>query len=319
MNRKLENRLGMFHKVLYFFKANEAIFNPIAHFGPAIAELKAITEDIQTEEIKNTSDYSGATIQKNELREKVEKLCSKVGSAVRAYGANNGQLNILDASDYLQGNLTRVGDSELYVLAVQLYRKADPIKGFLAPYGSGTADVAQLNTQSSAFVDQIHVPRGYRKVRTLAVQQIAALFKQADEPLQKLDAYMAVYQHNHYTLFLEYKSARAIDNRPSGHTVHKKRGRVLPGFVAHAAFREGILKPATKLTLYNTGKKGDLAFYFSARAAERPTETTKLTIVSPGKEVTIKASEAGYTPHLTQLNIHNSNVLHGQWKAVVER
>lgn len=319
MNRKLENKLGMFHKVLHFFKANESTFNPIAHFGPPIAELKGIADDIVKEEIKNIRDYTGATEQKNEVREKVEKLCAKVGSAVLAYGANNSQPDILDATDYMTGNLARVGDSELYVLAVQLYRKADPIKGFLAPYGSGTTDVAQLNTQSSAFVDQIHVPRGYRKVRTRAVQQIAALFKQADEVLQKLDAYMAVYQFVGLTLFAEYKLARAIDNRPSGHTVHKKRGKVLPGFVAHAAFREGILKPTVKITFYNTGKKGDLAFYFSARAAERPTETTKVTIVSPGKEVSIKVSEAGYTPHLTQLNIHNPNVLHGQWKAVVER
>ena len=124
----------------------------------------------------------------------------------------------------------------------------------MAPYGSGTTDVAQLNTQSSAFVDQIHVPRGYRKARTRAVQQIAALFKQADEVLQKLDAYMAVYQYNHYTLFSQYKTARAIDNRPAGHTVHKKRGKVLPGFVAHAAFREGVMSTLERVRASHVGK-----------------------------------------------------------------
>ncbi len=308
----------MLLKVQGFFERYNSTFSPFPQFPPLINEIKDLVDTISKEAGVVISDFSGYTEQKNDDRTKLEEISGKVSSALLGYGAANGQPDIVEREDYLVSSLGKSPDSELYVLAVQLYRTALPVQGSLTPYGSGAADVTELNNAAEKFLPQIKVARNQRKVKSRAAKKVKELFVQADEALRKLDIYMNVYQHANSNLYTQYRFARKIDKRVGGHTLHKKRGHVLPGNVAHAAFKPEVLKANSKLILSNTKRGGDVVFYFSANANEKPTAQTKLTTVSFKQATNITAAEAGYTLHTKELNVLNPNVTIGAWKAQIE-
>ncbi len=318
MNSNQANKWYMLLKVQSFFKTFNSTFSAFPQFPPLITQIGNLIESIPKESVDVSADLSGFTQQKEDDRLALEKVCGKVGSALLAYGIANGTPYIIESEDYLPSSLTLSSDSELYVLAVQLFGVAQPVEAALVTFGSGPADVAELNTGAGKFLPQIKVGRNQRKVKSRAAQKVKELFAEADEALAKLDTYMKVYQYNDANMYDQYNTARKIDKRAGGHNVHKKHGKVLPGFVAHAPFAAEVLKATSKLILSNRKRGGDIIFYFSQRANEKPVAQTKLTTVSFSKPLKITANDAGYTVHTPHLNILNPNVTHGLWKAEIE-
>jgi hypothetical protein len=307
----------MLMSTAHFFKKEEAVFNPLLHFAPIITGLNSTIDEIVQEAGKVSQDITGATLDKSDRREKLEPLTHKVAAALISLCNFTGIEQLIEADDYLPSSLDGSRDSDVYVLARQLYIKANPVKDQLLPYNCTPADVDMLNTTAENFLPWIQVARNVQRERSRSVKKLAAFFKQADELLERADSHMAVYQYTNNDLFFLYKGARKIIDNASGHTVHKKSGRVLPGFVDTAPFAEGIVKPESKMIFTNSGKGGELFFYFSSKAGQRPAATTLLTKLANGKSVKTIASAAGYTVHTPVLNILNPNVRHGQWKAEV--
>ena len=317
MNNRQGNKLTMLMSVNAFFKEHNTFFSTKPHFVTVINELKDTVDNIFKEAGLVSQDITGSTEDKNAKRLKLEALSGKVSKAVLSYYINTGQVPPLQEDDYLQSSLQNAADSELYVAARQLFIVADPVKALLAPYSSGPADVAALNTAAELFLPEIKIARNVRRERSRSVKKLSELFRTADALLDRADGYMGVFRFSDFDLFTEYKLARQIIDRASGHTVHKKQGKVLPGFVAHAPFAPGILKAASKLNLSNMGKTGELVFYFSSRANARPQTNTKLNTVKNNKTLKTTAAEAGYTVRTPFLNIENPNARQGQWKAEV--
>lgn len=319
MTNDQTDKLKMLWDTAFFFEKEAAVFNPLPQFPPLINELKLQTREIENQEMISTGNMTGYTEAKNQTRQTLVNLLKKVSDSLLSYGQNNSAPYIIEREDYLAGRLSDASDSEVYVLAVQLFRKADPVKASLPPYGSNPADVVLLQTTADSFVDQIRVPFANRKARSRAVAQVKKLFAQCDEVLQTLDIHMAVYEYININLYLRYRSARNIDNLSGGHTVHKKRGRVLPGFVAYAPFTAAALKGVKKFIFYNEGKKGDLQFYFSAHPRERAQAGTTLTTLNGDSRIEIAVAQSGYSAATPYLNIHNPNAFAGKWKAEVKR
>ncbi|MGE0638163.1 MAG: hypothetical protein AB7G44_07310 [Bacteroidia bacterium] len=317
MNTRQNNKLSMLMGVNAFFKEHNTFFSTKPHFVTVITALKNTVDAIFAEAGIVSEDRTGYTEDKKDKRTKVETLSGKVSQAVMAYYTNTGDVSPLEEDDFLQSSLTGCADSNLYVSARQLFAAADPVKAFLAPYNSGPADVAALNTAAEAFLPTIKGSRNKRRERSRSVKKLAELFRAADTQLERADGYMGVFRFSDNSLFTEYKLSRQIIDRASGHTVHKKQGKILAGFVDHAPFAPGILKPATKLALSNSGKAGELVFYFSSRANVRPKTDTKLNTVKNNKTLKTTAAEAGYTVHTPYLNILNPNARPTQWKAEV--
>jgi hypothetical protein len=317
MNSKQENAFGMFSMVLLFFKDYETFFNPLAHFQPLITGLNDLSNLIIETDSKATADNTGYTKKKNKKRDKLEVITHKVAAALMGWTSFSGTVPLIEADDYLPSSLGSSRDSDIYVLARQLYTKANPVKTLLLPYNCTAADVDQLNTNAEDFLPEIQIARNAERESARARKKVAELFKQTMELLHKADDNMAVYQYTQHKMWTEYRLARKLVNNASGHSVHKKSGRILPGFVATAAFAEGIVTSESKMILTNSGKGGDLFFYFSSKAGERPQAGTVLTKVANGKSVKSIASAAGYSVHRPVLNILNPNVRHGAWKAEV--
>lgn len=318
MNSKQENRFGMLTGVHSYYVKHSAFFNPIAHYPPLITGLKNILDSIIKQAGISTEDITGYTETKSASRKKLEKISGKVANALMPYCIYANLEPVIEPGDYLPSALSTATDSDLYVLARQLFNHAEPVKNLLPPYGSGHVDVALLNTTAENFLPQIKVARNKRRERSRSVKKLADIFLQADELLVKFDNNMAVYQYIQLDLWTAYKLSRKITDNASGHTVHKKRGQVLPGFVAGIPFSREVLKATSKLVLSNTGKTGELVFYFSSQAGVRPLSETKLNKVQHNKTLKTTATEAGYTVQTPFLNVLNPNVRHGQWKAVIE-
>lgn len=317
MTGRQSNKWSMLLKVNSFFNNNSSVFAPLAHFTPFINEIATLIEDITHEEASGNQNMSGYTEQKSTTRIEVETVSHTVGVALLSWGSLNAQPYIIEREYYLPGSLGNCTDSDLYVLARQLFAKADPVKNALVPFGSGPADVGLLDSRSQEFLPQIRVARNNRKMRSRSVKQVEQLFKRADEVLETLDIFLKVYQSTNPILHSKYSTARKIDKVVGGHTVHKKRGNVLPAYVAHAPFAPAVLKATARLLLTNQSRKGDVVFYFSREPRVLPLAGDKLTVVAFGKPVNITASDAGYTVHSPHLNIRNPNVKHGSWKAEV--
>jgi len=317
MTSRQENKLGMFIGVQAFYEENDALFNPLPHFNTLITDFKNTINSIIKEAGIAGEDNTGYAIEKNEARQELEKITVKVANALETYCLSMGQTALIEADDYLPSALSNATDSDVYVLACQLSLKAVPVKNLLLPYDCTAADVEQIATASEKFLPQISVARNIRKERKRSVKKLAGYYKHADELLEKSDIYMAVYRFTRNPLWLTYKGMRKITDNASGHTVHKKKGQALPGFVAHAPFADEVLKKATKLLLSNMGKTGELIFYFSNKPNIRPQQDTKLNKVQNNKTLKTTLSDAGYSVHTPFLNIFNPNVRHGQWKAEV--
>lgn len=314
MTNRQNNKLEMLMSVNNFFTENNAVFIPFPHFPPLINALKDVVDNIFEQSGLSTENITGYTEQKNMYRSKLEMSCGKVGKALLAYFTNTGLTSPLEADDYLPSAVSSAADSDLYVAARQLHLHADPVKTLLAPYNCSAADVDALSAAAETFLPEIKVARNKRRERSRTVKKLAQLFRDADALLQNADNYLAVYQFTNQKLYTAYKLSRKIIDRASGHTVHKKQGRVLPGFVAYAAFAPGIVNEKTPLTLSNKSKAGDLHFYFSSRTSVRPAPGAPTLTVKNGKTLKATPAELGYNAQNTILNIWNPNVRHAQWK-----
>jgi hypothetical protein len=226
MTNRQSNKLDMLMSVNAFFKEHNTFFSTKPHLVSVINALKDNVDHIFTEAGIVSEDITGSTEQKKDYRTTVETLSGKVSYAVLAYYTNTGQVPPLEEDDFLQSSLSSAADSELYVAAQQLFAAADPVKALLPPYNSGPADVAALNTAAATFLPYIKIARNKRRERSRSVKQLSELFRTADALIERADGYMGVFRFSDNGLFTEYKLSRQIIDRASGHTVHKKQGKV---------------------------------------------------------------------------------------------
>lgn len=317
MDNKQSIKWSMLVSVKTFYQQNSTIFNPLPQFPPIINEISDLIQAMTEQSAITIADFSGFTEQKNDVRLALEEICVKVSSGLVGYWVVNPQPDTIETDDYLPSYLQLSSDSELYVLAVLLYRVAQPVQGSLLPYGVTAAEVGDLNTVAEKFLLQIKRPRNQQRIKSRAIKKLKELFGQADAVLEKSDIYLKPFQFSNTNLWSRYQSARALVNRPATHTVHTKRGKVLPGFVAHAPFAPEVLTEKVNLILTNTAKGTDIQFYFAANALEKPTAQTILTSVSFRKPVTIASVQAGYTTRTPHLNILNPGASIRRWKAEV--
>jgi hypothetical protein len=311
----------MGNSVAQFFDRESAIFGVLPQFPPVTLKLKNILMKMVREDVIISANMKGYTQSKNTTRVELLRLMKLVSDSLLSYGANNGDPYIIDEDIYLPSALSTSSDSELYVLGVLLFRKADPVKVSLPLYGTQLADVAALNTTADSFLMQIGVPTANRKAKSRAVARLKGLFAEMNDVMDTLDDLMAVYEYTNPNLHSRYRSARNIQNLSGGKRVHKKKGRVLGGDTAHAPFTDKGLKGVKHFILYNESKqKGTkLAFYFSAQKNAQPQHENKLIRVVAGEKTTIAVDESGYSASTPYLNIYNPNASTDYWKAEVKK
>jgi hypothetical protein len=321
MTDQQEEKYGMYLSVAKFFETNWSLFGALPQFPPQTLKLKNLIVKISKEDGIATANMKGDTVVKQTTRDTLVEISKTVSKALLSYGRNNGSPYIIEEDDYLPSALSKATDSELYVLAVLLWRKADPVKASLAIFGSSPADVALLSTTADSFVEQIRVPATNAKARSRAIGNRKQYFADTEVVMQTLDDLMAVYAYTDANLFGRYRSARKPQHLAGGKRVHKKKGRVLPGSVANAPFKEKALKGVKHFIFYNEGKQKDakLAFYFAAEANQPPQQDSKLIAVKSGEKTTMAVADTGYSAATPHLNIYNPNAQMGQWKAEVKK
>lgn len=213
MRNDQEAYFAMYLKVKNFYTKNAASMTAVPAVVPFFNQLNTQIAQLITADTGSLADITGYAIAKSFKRTTLETLCLKVSNAVTSYAVVNNDFVLQKRADFPTSNWYKYTEDELISQATIVKNLATPLAASLTPFGATAAEVTQLGTATTAFVDVVSDPTLAIDVRKDDNSKVVDLIEQIRNLLNdKLDVLMRSFEVNNPSLFNLYKSARAIDS-----------------------------------------------------------------------------------------------------------
>lgn len=212
MDAETENKISMYLKVRDFLKIYETTLAANIAIPALSISFNAMIDNFFNSAGAAGTNSKGYTEAKKKSREVLRDSCKLVSAALFAYWNHNNLEATLDARSYLQRALRRASGDTLYTRATELHHAADPVKALLAPYNCTPAAVDALLTHKNQFLSEDKQPRTMLKTRAQARKAMLDHLRQGKTILQALDIHVHTFASTHKALYLEYRTARSVDN-----------------------------------------------------------------------------------------------------------
>jgi len=211
MNKKQNDNLSMLHGVQNHFNVNTAIWSSNIPISDVKTALSAKLEQIAQAALMQSTDSTGATIDKARLRSDLEAKGFFVCSVLRAYANLNPGYQLYKRLQITKAGFVRFRENDLLVAIDDLDAAAAPIIEFLVPFGVTQSTLDELMAARAAFHNIMNRPdeiTGNRKNATLLITQ---LLKEAVALLEgKMDHMMEIFRSTEPQFFNVYFNDRAI-------------------------------------------------------------------------------------------------------------
>jgi GTPase SAR1 family protein len=227
MNDRQENKFTMYKAVTDLLDANTAKTASMTAFATALNGFKDIIENISGKNILKGSAASGKTTLKNQLQNNLIESTVPIAAALFALGSATNDPRIQALGNVKKSDLQNLRDTELTDKVTLIKNTADAYAAGLVAYGITAADIAALETKSTAYNTALGGKESGFSTQYAAGGVMSDLFKQADAILEEqLDKMMEKFNPSDQQFYLEYKSAREI--KDLGHRFEKPEGPVTP-------------------------------------------------------------------------------------------
>lgn len=213
MESRLENKLGMFQKVLLFLNDNQTTLSNLLSVIPALTnQISTQINNILTITSETAIDLRGYTIVKADSRKKLEMLTLKVARAISSYASLSNNSILKEKANYTKSDFERAREHELYTLSTIIYEIATPIQAQLTNLLVTANDINDLNIQKEDFLSQLRVPKEMISIRKTYTEYIKTLITETSSLIsEQLDIYMSNLSFDYALLYEQYKSSRSID------------------------------------------------------------------------------------------------------------
>jgi hypothetical protein len=217
MDSPSEDKVGTLIKVNQFILDNSTPLAVNSNIETERVILDADTENVFQNDSIATRPLEGFTTMKGLARRDVEKIVLLVRAGAMGYYTANpdpGKFRIVDFPD---SKVTEDRDSELYVLADQVYDIGNPIKTLMAPFQVTSANVDDIIIKKNYYKTVLELPRSEKAISKAAAHERDRLMTKCFEvTLVKEDAYMLPFKYTNPMLYDKWLTARAIDDSGGG-------------------------------------------------------------------------------------------------------
>jgi hypothetical protein len=211
MDNRQYYRFKALLRVVRYLKDNESALSAVTVIAPVEAELKQMTEDIVKAEGIATTDHSGATVHKGDVREALITTTRKVMRAMESLAIDTEDKLLALATGRSRSKMTQMTDSDLYVFCLKIMEIAQPLAAQLEDYNLEEEQIDMIATLAENFYQAgksaKEVERARKHAHGTVIDLINAAYTLMDK---KLDIYVDLFQADNADLVEGYYLARKV-------------------------------------------------------------------------------------------------------------
>jgi len=217
-----ENKLNMFETVMTVLDNNSTVWNSI----PPIVEIKTKVDTniykIRELRQKQEKDFTGITVNKAEVQEKLIAATLKLIGGLMAYSTVNNDHRLRNSINYTKSDLFLSRDNILYDKALLVYNIAQPLAAELSVYLIIEEDILAVDTLLKKYEQAIPEKRAATSESKAVTEALKQTFKATSLLLKdKLDNLMLIFQAVNPDFYNAYTNSRIIIDLGRRHTGNK--------------------------------------------------------------------------------------------------
>ncbi len=218
-----------------FFDRYIDTIQPIPHFTEISVALDTLVVGIDAASVKQISNQHGAGANKRLLKANLVRQCVHVAVKLTAYAALSNDEPLRYKIKTTPTELGRMREEELTAFGGILHDQGIQYLDRAFAYGLTPQNLSDLKEALRAFEEAVTEPRMARIAWKVATGNMADLFREVDEQLEKADLLMSILQFNEPEVYAAYKVARMlVDHAGPGlqmvvTVTDKESGLPLPG------------------------------------------------------------------------------------------
>jgi len=266
MDNRQHYRFKALLRVVRFLKDNETTLSEVVSVATVEAALQQMVEDIVKAEGIATTDYSGHTAGKADVREALIKATRTVMRAMESLAIDTEDKLLALSAGQSRSKMTHKTDSDLRVFCLQTKDIAQPLATQLEAYNLEQEQIDLITTLSENFFQAMASATTIAITRKLARAEVNDLIQAAYTLMdKKLDAYIDLFLEDYDDLVEGYYLARKVGHHGTAPIPDNTIGTVVAD--SPAIFRIKRYSPTTGLMLVNSSTA---PMYFQIFDADGP-------------------------------------------------
>lgn len=296
MNSLQESKGSMYLAMQDFLAANASILEPLPNYLALSASFLSLLEQLQTYGERQQFDHKGITATKGSHKKVLVLLTADASRKLTAYAKFANDQVLLNETKLTESDLNRLADTTLRDSAQGIYDRAQSNLTALASYGVTTETQSALHNAIAAFATAIPKPRLGITDKKQITDQLADLFKQADDALESIDILVEIVRMAQPNFYKGYKAARKIVETGTGSLAVK-------GMITDAVSGEAVKNARILFEMSSSGtnlKMGKATQPIEKKSAEKGGFNIK-TLATGVYSVTIQ--KIGYAAQVVNLAV----------------
>lgn len=211
MNRTQINKVRMYSATNVVLEKHSDVVSGFPELQEAHNDLQDSLDVIDENRQVQETDTTGLTVEKNVVRQRVNKLILQFSAALLAQAVISKDNELKMKVMYKNSDLIHAPDPILYDIGLLLLNLARPLQNEIQRFSLSQQEFNDMEQNLNLFkqsIPQKRVATGTSKVST---KNIDFMFKTIDDLLKnKIDIFMLHFQFSNPDFYNEYKSARSI-------------------------------------------------------------------------------------------------------------
>jgi hypothetical protein len=211
MDKRFENKMIMLKTVLKLLQQNEKIWNSSPPLVAAIAELKALIEQIEEIQQVTGEDNSGLSTSKNQKKEALIKRAFELASNLFAMATRTKDTVLQAKVNFPISDLENMRDSELASKCKSLAELARSYQPQISEYGSTVEKLTQFELLGEQFKSSLPARRISVSELKAANIKLKELLKQSTDLLNdQIDRMLVQFETTYPEFYASYLNARKV-------------------------------------------------------------------------------------------------------------
>lgn len=211
MNTNQEDKLSMYYVVKNTCEKYQATWTANVVFAATYnlwaAKIPLIEQNRDAQLLETTGITTDKTTKRNSMTDKALFVINRLQS----YANVVANPELLESISYTVSDLKKKRDNDLIGICNNIAAKANANSAAVAPYGITAAVITEFQASITAYTATLAKPKAAKSQTKMATENLAKLFKEAEEILAKrMDLDIELFKTSKPDFYSQYKSARII-------------------------------------------------------------------------------------------------------------
>ena len=299
MNFFQEDKLSMYYALKGICEkhqptwVNNAVFATTYNLWSGKIPLIEANRDAQIIEI------TGITTDKTAKRDAMTEKTLFIGNRLQSYANVMGNPELLESINYSASDLKKARDTDVVGICNAVLLKATANATAIAAYGVTAAMITELQAAITAYSTTLARPKVAKSQTKTATENLARLFKEADELLiKRLDLDIELFKTSKPDFYSQYKTARMIISTGGSTTS-------VIGNVVHAGSSEPLKGVTFTFVAETNGREKELAYETAKPIVKKSAEKGKFRTTLPENIYKVTVEKIGFKKQEVMITVAN--------------